>query len=102
MFPPFTPLPTKKDLSELLTEMHPYHATLQTKFWVNYNQFKLFGMLYQRANDSKMIGAGSCGTGIIMAGRHFLEKDPSCINSFKWKYGDMDLHQQNLKLQIPK
>ena len=97
---PFTALPTTKDLLELLTEMHPSHATLQTKFWVNCNHFKLFGMPYQRANDSKMVGARSCGIGVIMAARDFLEKGPSCINSFKWKYSDMDLHRKNLLLHI--
>ena len=98
--PPCTVLPTIKDLLELLTEMHPSHATLQTKFWVNCNRFKRFGMPYQRANDSKMVGAGSCGIGVIMAARDFLEKGPSCMNSFKWKYSDMDLHRKNLMLQI--
>ena len=98
--PPLTALPTIKDLLELLTEMYPSHATLQTKFWANCNHFKRFGMPYQRANDSKMVGAGSCGIGVIMAARDFLEKGPSCINSFKWKYSDMDLHRINLMLQI--
>lgn len=48
----------------------------------------------------KMIGAGSCGVGVIMAARDFLERGPSCINSFAWRYSDMDLHRKNLMLQI--
>ena len=98
--PPITTLPTIKDLLELLTEMYPSHATLQTKFWANCNHFERFGMPDQNVNDSKMIGAGSCGVGVIMAARDFLERGPSCINSFAWRYSDMDLHRKNLMLQI--
>ena len=38
--PPITTLPTMKDLLELLTEIYPSHATLQTKFWANCNHFE--------------------------------------------------------------
>lgn len=97
---PFTTLPTIKDFLELLTEMYPSHATLQTKFWANCKHFKRFGMPDQRVNDSKMVGAGSCGVGVIMAPRDFLERGSSCINSFQWRFSEMDLHRKSLMLQI--
>lgn len=64
-------LPTIKDI---LADMYPFHETLQTKFWVNYDHLRRFGMPYQRVNKSRLVGAGSCGTGVIMAARDFIKK----------------------------
>lgn len=64
-------LPTIKDI---LADMYPFHETLQTKFWVNYDHLRRFGMPYQRVNNSRLVGAGSCGTGVIMAARDFIKK----------------------------
>ena len=95
---PLSALLAIKDILELLTDMHPSHATLQTKFWLNCNQ--RFGMPCQRMNNSRMVGAGSCGIDVIMAARDFINSGPSCIKCFDWTFSDMDIHRKNLMLQI--
>ena len=98
--PPRTALPAAKELLNLLAEMNPLYPLLQSKFWHQCNRFKRFGMPSQAPVDSRMIGVGSCGVGVIMAARDFLENGSSCINNFKWRYCDMHLHRKNLMLQI--
>ena len=85
---------------EFLCEMYPYHPSLQTKFWKNYPRFQRFGMPSQAPVNSKMIGVGSCGIGVIMAARDFINSGSLCINNFQWRYCDMDQHRKTLMLQI--
>jgi len=54
------------------------------------------------AMDSRMIGMGSCGVGVIMAARDFIERGPSTVNNFQWQYCEMHVHRRNLMLQILK
>lgn len=56
-------------------------------------------MPYQRVNNSRMVGAGSCGTGVIMAARDFIQKGLA-KKCFWWTYSDMDIHRKNLMLQV--
>lgn len=97
---PPTVLPAIKELLHMLAEMHPSHPTLQTQFWKHCNNFNRFGMPSQAPVDSRMIGTGSCGIGVIMAAKDFLKKGSSCIRNFQWRYCDMDLHRKDLMLQI--
>ena len=97
---PPTVLPAIKELLQMLGEMHPSHPTLQTQFWQHCNNFNRFGMPSQAPVDSRMIGTGSCGIGVIMAAKDFLEKGFSCIRNVQWRYCDMDLHRKDLMLQI--
>lgn len=97
---PSTALPSVKHSLELLLEMHPYHPALQTKFWRNCFHFQRFGMPSQAPVDSKMIGVGSCGIGVIMAARDIIHYGPVCVNNFQWRYCDMHLHRKHLMLQI--
>ena len=90
---PLTVLPVVKQLLlDLLAEMHPSHPSLKTHFWQKCNNFKRFGMPSQAPVDSKMIGTGSCGIGVILAAKDFLEKGSSCIKNFQWQFCNMDLH----------
>lgn len=50
--------------------------------------------------DSRMIGVGSCGIGVIMAARDIIENGPLSVNNFLWGYCDMDIHRKQLMLQI--
>ena len=50
--------------------------------------------------NSKMIGVGSCGIGVIMAARDFIRNGPSTVNNIQWKYCYMDQHRKSLMLQI--
>ena len=97
---PPTVLPAIRELLDMLATMHPSHPTLQTQFWQDCNNFNRFGMPSQAPVDSRMIGTGSCGIGVIMAAKDFLEKGSSCIGKFQWRYCDMDLHRKDLMLQI--
>ena len=97
---PRSVLPAVKQLLDLLAEMHPSHPSLQTRFWQECNSFKRFGMPSQAPVDSKMIGTGSCGIGVILAAKDFLEKGSLCIKNFQWQFCNMDLHRKNLMLQI--
>ena len=95
-------LPCVKQSLELLVEMYPNHPALQSKFWQNCSRFQRFGMPSQTPVDSKMIGTGSCGIGVIMAARDIINNGPSSINNFQWRYCDMDFHRKDLMLQILK
>ena len=85
---------------ELLLEMYPCHTSLQTRFWREYLGFQRFGMPSQTPINSKMIGVGSCGIGVIMAAKDFILKGPLVIHNFQWHYCDMDLHRKQLMIQI--
>ena len=84
----------------MLAEMYPSHPTLKTQFWQHCNNFNRFGTPSQASVDFRMIGTGSCGIGVIMVAKDFLEKGSSCIRNFQWHYCDMDLHRKDLMLQI--
>jgi hypothetical protein len=47
-----------------------------------------------------MIGTGSCGVGVIVAGKDFIQNGPNAINNFKWKYCEMRTHRKDLMLTI--
>lgn len=97
---PRNALPSVKHSLELLLEMYTYQPYLQTRFWRNCSLFKRFGMPSQAPVDSKMIGVGSCGIGVIMAARDFIKNGPFAINNFQWRFSEMDLHRKQLMLQI--
>lgn len=97
---PSTALPHIKEALNLLHELHPYHPSLQTRFWQSSQGFSRFGMPSQVPVDKKMIGAGSCGIGVIMAARDFIQKGPCSVNNFQWRFCDMDKHRKDLMLQI--
>ena len=97
---PSTALPSIKEALNLLLEMHPNHPSFQTKFWQSSQGFSRFGMPSQVPVDKKMIGAGSCGIGVIMAARDFIQKGQCTVNNFRWRYCDMDKHRKDLMLQI--
>ena len=99
---PFSLLSTIKQLLDLLSEMCATNVALQTKFWECVLSFQRFGMPSQVAVDSRMIGMGSCGVGVIMAARDFIVRGPSSINNFQWQYCEMHVHRRNLMLQILK
>jgi len=97
---PPTVRPAIKELLHMLAEMHPSHPNLQTQFWQRCNYLSRFGMPSQAPVDSRMIGTGGCGIGVIMAAKAFLEKGSLYIRNFQWCYCDMDLHRKDLMLQI--
>lgn len=93
-------LPSVKQSLELLLEMYPSHEALKTSFWRNCHSFQRFGMPSQVPVNSKMIGVGSCGVGVVMAARDIIRDGPLSIYNFQWQYCDMDLHRRDLMLQI--
>lgn len=94
-------LSTTKQLLDLLLEMFPINVVLQSKFWVHASSFHRFGMPSQVPVDSRMVGIGSCGVGVIMAARDIVSGS-SIVNNFHWQYCEMHLHRRNLMLQILK
>lgn len=62
--------------------------------------FTGFGMPCQLPVDDKMIGVGSCGTGVIMAARDFIRNGPAAVNNIQWRYPNMHIHRKELMLQI--
>ena len=97
--PPMT-LPTIIELLDLFATMHPSHPNLQTHFWQTCYSFKRFGMPSQAPVGTSMVGMGSCGIGVILAAKDFLEMGSLCIRSFWWRFCNMDIHRKNLMLQI--
>lgn len=95
-------LPCLKEALDFLLELHPYHLSLQTKFWHSCKGLIRFGMPSQVPIDRKMIGSGSCGIGVIMASRDFIRNGPACVNNIPWRYCNMDQHRKELMLQILK
>lgn len=93
-------LPFVKDTLGLLLELCPHHPSLQTKFWHSIKGFTGFGMPCQLPVDDKMIGVGSCGTGVIMAARDFIRNGPAAVNNIQWRYPNMHIHRKELMLQI--
>ena len=85
---------------ELLLEMYPCHTSLQTRFWREHLGFQRFGMPSQTPINTKMIGVGSCGIGVIMAAKDFILMGPLVIHNFQWRYCDMDLHRKQLMMQF--
>ena len=99
--PPIALSSVKRSL-ELLLEIYPCHAALQAKFWHKCHRFQRFGMPCQTPVDSRMIGVGSCGIGVIMAAKDIILDGPLSINNFQWQYCEMDVHRKDLMLQILK
>ena len=99
--PPIALSSVKRSL-ELLLEIYPCHAALQAKFWHNCHRFQRFGMPCQTPVDSRMIGVGSCGIGVIMAAKDIILDGPLSINNFQWQFCEMDVHSKDLMLQILK
>ena len=95
-------LPCLKEALDFLLELHPYHLSLQTKFWHSCKGLIRFGMPSQVPIDRKIIGSGSCGIGVIMASRDFIRNGPACVNNIPWRYCNMDQHRKELMLQILK
>lgn len=99
---PAVALPYVKEALDLILEMYPNHASLQTKFWKSFNCFSRFGMPSQVPVNSRMIGVGSCGIGVILAARDFVRNGPTTVNNIRWRYCDMNIHRKELMLQILK
>ena len=93
-------IPCVKQSLELVLEMYPNHPALQSKFWQNCTRFQRFGMPSQAPVNSRMIGIGSCGIGVIMAARDIINNGSLSINNFQGSYCDMDFHRKDLMLQI--
>ena len=83
-------LPVIKDLLDLFATMHPSHPTLQTHFLQKCDGFKRFGMPSQAPVGSSMVGMGSCGIGVILAAKDFLEMGSLCIRKFQWRFCNME------------
>jgi len=96
--PPRALLPSIKLTLDLLSEILPSTRSVENKFWQAQHTFCRFGMPSQ--TTSKIIGTGSCGVGVIMAARDFIENGPATVNNIKWRYGDMDTYRKNLMLTI--
>ena len=102
-FVPKMTLPCLKEALDFLLELQAHHLSLQTKFWHSCKSLNRFGMPSQVPIDRKMIGSGSCGIGVIMAGRDFIRNGPACVNNIQWSYCNMDQHRKELQmLQILK
>ena len=93
-------LSSVKEALNSLLELFPHHLSLQTRFWQSTRSFSRFGMPSQAPVDAKMIGVGSCGVGVIMAARDFIQNGPISVNNIQWRFCDMDKHRKNLMLQI--
>jgi len=98
--PPNTTLPYTKKAHNLLQEMFPSITSLQNPFWHGRSSFKRFGMPSQAAVDSRMIGVGSCGIGVIKAYVDFIVGGPATVNNVRWQYLDMHLYRKQLMLHI--
>lgn len=61
-----------------------------------------WNMTCQTPVDSRMIGVGSCGIGVIMAAKDIILDGPLSINNFQWQFCEMDVHSKDLMLQILK
>lgn len=94
---PFSLLSTSKQLLDLL-EMFATNVALQTKFWECVSGFQHFGMPSQEVVDSRMIGMGSCGVGVIVAARDLIARGPSSVNNFQWHYCEMHIHRRMLQI----
>lgn len=71
--------------------MFPANVTLETKVWEIVSCFQRFGMPVQVSVDSRIIGMGTCGVGVIMAARDLIVNGPSSIrtssgNTVRWMY----------------
>lgn len=97
---PSLALQVVKETFELLLELHPHHPCLKTQFWNSIHSFERFGMPSQRPVDDQIIGAGSCGIGVIMAARDFIRNGPATVNNIEWRYSNMHHHRKELMLQI--
>lgn len=91
MMVPFSLLSTFKQLLDLLIEMFPANVTLQTKVWEIVSCFQRFGMPVQVSVDSRKIGMGTGGVGVIMAAGDLIVNGPSSIrtssgNTVRWMY----------------
>ena len=52
--------------------------------------------------DDKTVGVGSCGIGVIMAARDFIQDRPKTVNNIKRRYSNIHNHRKELMLQILK
>ena len=97
---PPTTLPHLKEGLDFLLECHPHHPYLQTKFWHSFETFNRFGIPSQVPTAGKTIGSGSCGIGVIMAARDFINIGSSNVKNILWRYSNMDKYRKELMLQI--
>ena len=45
-------------------------------------------------------GSGSCGVGVILAVKDFIEQGSKAVNNLSWKYKDMRVHRKRLMLEV--
>ncbi|KAK3736982.1 hypothetical protein QZH41_015632, partial [Actinostola sp. cb2023] len=103
VYPPTTTLQNIKDALDILCVAFPSWQSLQSRFWTSCMNFDRFGMPSQvSSSPGNYTGTGSCGIGIILAARDFIDNGPSAANNIKWKYSEMNYHRLNLMKQILK
>lgn len=46
------------------------------------------------------VGAGSCGVGVILAARDFLEGAPAVNPNFRWAFGEMNRFRIEMMVKV--
>lgn len=92
-----------KKILDSLCKMFPLQPSLQTLFWRNMKRDDALGFGMDNQTIAATVygqGAGSCGVGVILAAKDFIEEGSKAVNNLSWKYKDMRLHRKQLMLQI--
>ena len=92
-----------KKILETLSKMFPLQPTLQSLFWTNITRDDALGLGMDNQTVAAAVhgqGSGSCGVGVILAAKGFIQLKSKAINNMSWKYKDMRLYRKQLMLQI--
>ncbi|XP_031553519.1 uncharacterized protein LOC116290589 [Actinia tenebrosa] len=92
----------QRSLQHILDAFHEVIPGTNAKWWNNSATFNRLGMPRQDSRDALQNnqGSGSCGIGVILAGRDLMAKGNSAIHNFTWNFGQSRLLRKNLMLKI--
>ena len=92
-----------KKILEILSKILPLQPTLQSCFWTNLTRDDALGFGMDNQTVAATVhgqGSGSCGVGVILAAKDFIELQSKAVNNMSWKYKDIRLYRKQLMLQI--
>jgi len=79
-------------------------STTTAVWWSTVQSLQRLGMPRQDAKDAVQSnqGSGSCGIGVVLAGKELMENGSTAINNFSWSFARSRYHRKQLMIQILK
>ena len=88
-----------KNILETLSKMFLLQPTLQSLFWTSMARDDALGFGMDNQTVAATVhcqGSGSCGVGVILDAKNFIELQSKAINNMSWKYKEMRLYRKQI------